>query len=115
MNDYIEIYSLEGCGYSIRAISILENNDINHKVINVKLDNMSKYKKKNNMNTFPQIFYVNKGERTKIGGSSDLNDIIIFNDKVKNDYKNLSKLLDKNNLNINRSALVKILYLINKK
>ena len=115
MSDYIKVYSLNGCGYSKRSEISLLNNNIEHKVIKVEWDNMSKYKKKNKMRTFPQIFYVDKQEvKHKIGGSDDLEKILAFNDIIKKNHKNMKKLLDENELNIKRNILVKILYLINK-
>jgi glutaredoxin len=116
MKDYINIYSLNGCGYSRRSEVALINNNIEHKVIKVEWDNMSKYKKQNKMNTFPQIFYVDKKEKKhKIGGSDDLNKILAFNEIIKKDYKNMEKLLDNNDINLKRKILLKILFLINKK
>lgn len=115
MSDYIEIYSLDGCGYSFMAENSLINNKINHKVIKVSWSESSKYKKQNDMRTFPQIFYVNKGKRVKIGGSNDLEYLLNFNKELKENRKDWDNLLDNNKLNIDRSSLVKILYLINRK
>ena len=48
------IYSLEGCPYSMKSESLLKL--YKPKIVKVSQLEKEKYKKQNNMNTFPQIF-----------------------------------------------------------
>ena len=63
------------------ANEILKKNP-NNKLIFLDNNEKEKYKRENDMTTFPQIFFVKNQIRYKIGG-----------------YDNLSYLLDKNKLN----------------
>jgi len=70
----LEIYSLIGCPYSMKSESLLKLYKPNiHKVSHEEKD---KYKQQNNMATFPQIFLLNENEKTKIGGYSDVKDLL---------------------------------------
>jgi glutaredoxin len=75
------IYSLETCPHCKRAISILnelkKTRKIPYEIHNVKTSDKAYYKKKNNMQTFPQIFYrVEKEKFIKIGGADDLEKLV---------------------------------------
>jgi glutaredoxin len=80
MSVYIIGYILKDCPYSMMANEILQKNS-NNKLILVDYNEKEKYKRENDMTTFPQIFFVKNQIRYKIGG-----------------YDNLSYLLDKNKL-----------------
>lgn len=68
----IELYGLIGCPYSLKAVQLLEMNNINSKIIWINQEKKNEYKKKNKMKKFPQIFFKNKTKRTKIGGYDQL-------------------------------------------
>ena len=90
--DKIVIYSLNGCGYSRAAVNTLKENNIKHDIYHVDWDNKEDYKISNNMNTFPQIFYQKKnGSRVKIGGNSDLDNLldIINTTKANNKFDDM--------------------------
>ena len=77
------IYSLIGCPYSIKSESLLD--PYKPQIIKVEQNEKNKYKKMNNMDTFPQIFLVNEesGVRIKIGGLDNTVELLnnIFNKK----------------------------------
>jgi glutaredoxin len=79
----LHIYSLIGCPYSIKSESMLEPYE--PQIIKVEQNEKNKYKKMNNMDTFPQIFLVNEesGVRIKIGGLDSTVKLLdsIFNKK----------------------------------
>jgi glutaredoxin len=106
---YIIIYKLEGCPFSIKAADILKKYP-DTKIINIKHNDKNSFKKQNNMNTFPQIFYMFDIKEFKIGGYNDLKYLLyikkkynninqtLFNDKIKDkinikDYKIFLDLL----------------------
>ena len=76
-NHIIEIFSLEGCGYSMAAEKLLLEHNIPFRKISVSQEDKEYHKKLNEMDTFPQIF-LNKlhNKRSKIGGYTDLNKYI---------------------------------------
>ncbi len=82
----LEIYSLIGCPYSMKSESLLRLYKPNiHKVSQEEKD---KYKQQNSMETFPQIFLLDENDKTKIGGYSDVKDLLskIFkNEKINLD------------------------------
>lgn len=88
MKEYLIGYILKGCPYSMMANELLKKN-LNNQLIYIDHSEKDKYKKLNNMSTFPQIFYIKNDKRINIGG-----------------YNDLSSLLDKNKLN-NRKELYK--------
>jgi glutaredoxin len=79
------LYGLDSCSHCKRAINILkilkEKHKIPYEVYNMR-DNREKeyYKKKNNMRTFPQIFFYkkmeNENQMIKIGGADDLERLV---------------------------------------
>jgi glutaredoxin len=73
----IKIYVLEGCPYCNNALRLLEQYRIRHKIIVVEHHEKEYYKKKNKMNTFPQIFLEkDKNKLIKIGGNDDFERIL---------------------------------------
>ena len=72
------IYTIENCPYCDKALNFLIINDLNYKEILIPYDDKKKIKKKNNMNTFPQIFLNSE----KIGGYSDLVKIFRITDVI---------------------------------
>ena len=99
----IIIYVLEGCPYCEKALRILNENNMKYKKIVVETEEEKQYyKKKNKMNTFPQIFLQkSKTENIKVGGCDDfMMNLSICNSIKKSDlslesihymYQNLYK------------------------
>ena len=89
----LTIYYLLGCPYCENTKQLVENYNINHKIIEVTYENKDHYKKKNKMSTFPQIFLtrsINRRQVTfKIGGYSDLEKYLITSSNIKNNRLNL--------------------------
>lgn len=80
-------YLLDNCYYSQEAFHLLKNNHIPFQYIQVPQDEKikSKFKKKNKMNTFPQLFL----NTNKIGGYDDLIKYFEIIDQIK--VKKLNK------------------------
>lgn len=78
LDEFYMIYSLDGCPYSVDAERILKENKLPHDVIRVPRDENLKqfYKERHQMGSFPQIFYIYKGQNKtyfdKVGGRDDL-------------------------------------------
>lgn len=89
----IVAYILKDCYYSSMANDLLKKNRIKFKKFNVPQDEniKSKIKKKNKMNTFPQIFYQENinSKNIKIGGYDELNHYIEIKNSIK--YNKLNK------------------------
>ena len=68
----IEIYVLEGCPYCNNALSLLKNSGKKYKKIIVNPNKKDYYKKRHNMETFPQILIKSKKMYITLGGNSDL-------------------------------------------
>jgi len=88
----IKLYVLEGCPYCNKALDILKKNKIKHKKIVVENTEEAKnyYKKKNKMNTFPQIFLdFNESTSMKIGGCSDLENLMDLLNNIKSSGINI--------------------------
>ena len=90
----IVIYSLNGCGYSRSSVGILENRGVKAKIYNIEWEQKEDIKKQNKMSTFPQIFLEYNKNRFKIGGDSELKNIISLIDNTKN-TGNFNKMVEK--------------------
>lgn len=96
----IVIYSLNGCGYSSSSVAILKNKSVNAKIYNIGWQQKEEIKRQNNMSTFPQIFLEYDTIKYKIGGDSDLKNILSIIDKTKSTGKfdemvdNINKLVE---------------------
>ena len=86
----ILINTIQGCSCCSEAEMILNIYNIPFTKINVKNNEKINYKKKYNMQSFPQIFYKNKNnKKLKIGGLTELKHLIsICNFLKKNNYSN---------------------------
>tara|TARA_Y100000591_G_C21659284_1_gene606942 strand:- start:122 stop:388 length:267 start_codon:yes stop_codon:yes gene_type:complete len=74
---FYEIYYLENCFYSQKALNYLKNYGIPYKIINVKQIDKQKYKDFLKKETFPQIYYNGSDNKCyEIGGCSDLEKLI---------------------------------------
>jgi glutaredoxin len=89
----IVIYSLNGCGYSSSSVGILEKRGVKAKIYNIEWEQKEDIKKENKMSTFPQIFLEYNKKTFKIGGNSDLKNIIAIIDKTKN-TGNFNEMVD---------------------
>ena len=89
------LYVLETCPYCNNSLKILKENKIKHKSIVVKNTEEEKnfYKKQNGMSTFPQIFLqVSKDNFLKIGGNSDLIEVLEQCNNIKNSSVSLDSV-----------------------
>ena len=67
-----EVYAIKNCPYSDHAIKILKGLKIKHKITIAKNEKeKQKYRKKHNMNTFPQVFYKIGNKKYTVGGCSE--------------------------------------------
>ncbi len=94
--DNLILYSLEGCGYSMSAEKLVNELGLNANVIKVKQIEKESYKKRNKMDTFPQIFLNLDNSLIKIGGYNDLTDMVGY---IKEGKENKSLDLVVNNVN----------------
>ena len=74
------LYVLPHCPYCNNALALLDKHTIPYKKVIVETnEEKEKYKKKNKMNTFPQIFF----KKQKIGGFDKLKELIETFDILK--------------------------------
>lgn len=107
------IFSLEGCGYSMRAENTCTTRNIDATINKVKYENKESIKQLNSMNTFPQIFLEGGGERHLIGGNSDLDEIINIIDITKNNKKFDNMVLNiSQKLNVNKRVSLEIINIL---
>ena len=82
----IVAYILDNCYYSTEAEKIIKQYFKKHKLIRVpnKEDIKNEIKKKNKMNTFPQIFInYSKNEQLLLGGHDDLVKYLNIQNEIK--------------------------------
>lgn len=79
----IVIYSLNGCGYSKSSVEILKNKSVDANIYNIGWQQKEEIKRQNNMSTFPQIFLEHNNQKYKIGGDSNLKNVISIIDNAK--------------------------------
>ena len=95
------IYTIENCSYCEKSKNFLESNNLKFQEILVPFEDKKHFKKINNMNTFPQIFFNSE----KIGGFSDLIKIFKITNVIKSNnlsielIRNISTEIDKNSDN----------------
>ena len=90
----IYIYVIEGCPFCEKALRILIENNIKHKKFVAITDEEKKhYKKKNKMNTFPQIFIQTKTDPIKVGGCDNFVANLAICDSIKNSGLTLESIL----------------------
>jgi glutaredoxin len=83
----LQIYSLEGCPYSIKSEAMLKL--CKPEIIKVSQYEKDKYKTLNKMDTFPQIFLIDDTKKIKIGGLNDTIDLLNQIYKINNLQKNI--------------------------
>ena len=114
----IKAYCLENCFFSENAKLLLNNNNIEFDLINVKYENKDEYKKINKMNTFPQIFLETDNESIKIGGYDNFNRLVsIINDNTNFDYiyNEFKNNLDLKNIKNEKKNVLKMISFLSKK
>tara|TARA_Y200000002_G_C22487371_1_gene581474 strand:- start:170 stop:523 length:354 start_codon:yes stop_codon:yes gene_type:complete len=114
----IKAYCLENCFFSENAKLLLNNNNIEFDLINVKYENKDEYKKINKMNTFPQIFLETDNESIKIGGYDNFNRLVsIINDNTNFDYiyNEFKNNLDLKNSKNEKKNVLKMISFLSKK
>jgi len=88
----ITAYILQDCYYSSMAENLLKKNKLKFSKISVPQDETikNKIKKKNKMDTFPQIFYqeTKRSKICKIGGYDDLTNYIEIKNIIKENRLN---------------------------
>lgn len=77
-NEFV-VYYKPYCPYSERAVELLKSKNLKHRVIKADSpDLISKFKRQNKMDTFPQIFYhSSSGNDTFIGGFDELEQFLL--------------------------------------
>ena len=90
----ILLISLKNCPYSEAAKEMLDHYKIKYKYILV--DNITKMEyKTDEINTFPQIYYLKKDKKHLIGGFDDLKFIIDTINESYGDPKKINKIVKK--------------------
>ncbi|ADO67212.1 hypothetical protein crov179 [Cafeteria roenbergensis virus] len=85
MGYYLQVNSLIGCPYSIEVEKILQQENINSKIIKINPSEKHLYKNEQ-ISSFPQIFlkkYNSKGQLL-LGGNSDFKEILNLQNKDLN-------------------------------
>ena len=82
---------LESCPFCQKTIEILNNYNLKYKLNIVQNNKKTFYKKKYNMDTFPQIF-INSNELIKVGGYNDLINILNILSNMKENKINIESL-----------------------
>lgn len=90
----ILLISLKYCPYSEAAKKLLDTYKIKYKYILVEQNDKEKYKN-NEINTFPQIYYLINNETRLIGGYTDLKYIIDTINESYGNNKNINKIIKK--------------------
>jgi len=89
----IHLYIINGCPFCHKAELLLKSLKLRTNRITVEISDKYKYKKRNKMNTFPQIFYIKDKKEYKIGGLDELEyliSIVEIKKKFNFDNKTLS-------------------------
>jgi glutaredoxin len=89
----IHLYIINGCPFCHKAELLLNSLKLRTNRITVEISDKYKYKKRNKMNTFPQIFYIKDKKEYKIGGLDELEyliSIVEIKKKFNFDNKTLS-------------------------
>ena len=89
-----KIFLKPGCPYCAETVSLLKKYKLKYKE-HTESDPEKReiLKKKNNMNTFPQIFYISNNKNILIGGNNELKQKLIF-------CKKLAKTINNNTINM---------------
>jgi glutaredoxin len=89
-----KLYVLEGCPFCTRALNKLSELKLKFHAIPVNPNEKEKYKKAHGMDSFPQVFFIDKTKNYKIGGCDELIELTNLITKVKNYNTNMfSKIL----------------------
>lgn len=89
-----KIFLKPGCPYCAETVSLLKKHNLKYNShTEPDAHKRELLKKKNNMNTFPQIFYISNNKQIPIGGNDELKQKIIF-------AKKLAKTINNNTFNL---------------
>tara|TARA_B100001175_G_C19157166_1_gene471052 strand:+ start:113 stop:454 length:342 start_codon:yes stop_codon:yes gene_type:complete len=89
-----KIFLKPECPYCAKTVSLLKKYKLKYeKYTEPNPEKREILKKKHNMNTFPQIFYISNNQNTLIGGNDELKQKIIF-------CKKLAKTINNNTINM---------------
>jgi glutaredoxin len=89
-----KIFLKPGCPYCAETVSLLNKHTIKYEThTEPDPEKREMLKKKNKMNTFPQVFYVSNKKSVLIGGNDELKQKIIF-------CKKLAKTINNNTINM---------------
>ena len=98
---------LENCPYSMAAVELLTNHNIEFKKILVTQETKHKYKTEQ-ISTFPQIYFYSEKIEELLGGYSDLEEIInIINSSTKLNI--IKKKLNKKYKMFNNKKILRII------
>tara|TARA_B100001094_G_scaffold322790_1_gene372650 strand:+ start:408 stop:749 length:342 start_codon:yes stop_codon:yes gene_type:complete len=90
-----KIFLKPGCPYCAETVSLLNKYNIKYKShTEPDPEKREMLKKKNKMNTFPQVFYVSNKKSVLIGGNDELKQKIIFCKKLAKTINNNTLLMD---------------------
>ena len=73
---YFELYVLAGCPYCNGALSLLDRKGYKYRKHIVAPSKKDYYKRKNGINTFPQIFLIDGKGTQVVGGYTELQQLI---------------------------------------
>ena len=97
-----KIFLKPGCPYCAETVSLLKKYKLKYKEhTEPNPEKREILKKKHNMNTFPQIFYISNKKNILIGGNDQLKQKIIF-------CKKLAKTITNNTINIDLTIVTSI-------
>lgn len=106
------LYLKPGCPYCKESMELVKKYNLKYKFITENYEDKREIlKKKHNMNTFPQIFYLYNNTRYKIGGNAELKKKLNHCIKLGNSIQNnnlifnlhITKNIFKNKLNTTKS------------
>ena len=88
------LYLKPGCPYCAESVGLIKKNKLKHKFIEIDSANKrEQLKKKHNMETFPQIFYIKNNKKLLIGGNDQFKQKLIL-------CKKIAKSIIKNTIHI---------------
>ena len=90
-----KVFLKPGCPYCAETISLFKKYNLKYKShTEPDPEKREILKKKNNMNTFPQIFYISNKKSIPIGGNDNLKHKIIFCKKLAKTINNNTMCMD---------------------
>ena len=111
-NYYLKAVLLDSCPYSINAKNLIQNNNINNKIIIINSNNKDNYKS-NIITTYPQIYLARTHRKGSLllGGYSDLKYVLDTFKNQKLNMDNINKFCNK--YKWSKRATLRLVELIN--